>query len=99
MPKVESSATSLQRAPSQHHTTHFAISASFFKIKCINFFGYFDPENIFIDNENTYVWDVVTDISVKKEALFAICESHTVPLESFCTVLSTLLLSSGCSLT
>ena len=28
------------------------------------FFGYFDPENIFSDNENE-----ITDISAKKEAL------------------------------
>ena len=28
-------------------------SASFYKIK-YNFFGYSDPENIFLDNENEY---------------------------------------------
>ena len=31
---------------------HVMNSASFFKIKLSIFFGYFDPENIFLDNEN-----------------------------------------------
>ena len=47
---------------------HVMPSASFFKIKYI-FFGYFDPERIFLDNENKYFWGELTDISAKKEAL------------------------------
>ena len=33
------------------------------------FFGYFDPENIFIDNENNFFRGELTDNSAKKEAL------------------------------
>ena len=33
------------------------------------FFGYFDPENIFIDSEHIFSWGELTDNSAKKEAL------------------------------
>ena len=33
------------------------------------FFGYFDPENILLDNENKKIRGALTDISAKKEAL------------------------------
>ena len=37
------------------------------------FFGYFDPENIFLDNEIQKLWGDLTDISAKKETLQYIC--------------------------
>ena len=45
-----------------------ALSTSFFKIKTKMLFGYFDPENIFLDNENNRFLGDLTDVSVKKEA-------------------------------
>ena len=33
------------------------------------FIGYFDPENMFLDNENKYFWGELTDNSAKKAAL------------------------------
>ena len=40
----------------------------FSKLKRI-FFGYFDPENNFLDNENKFFWGEITDNSANKEAL------------------------------
>ena len=43
-------------------------SASFLKLNK-NFVGYFDPENVFLDNEKNNFWGELTVISAKKEAL------------------------------
>ena len=45
------------------------------------FFGYFDPENIFLDNKIIIFRGELTDISAKKEALLGsvwLFRGHTV---------------------
>ena len=42
-----------------------------------HFFGYFDPENIFLDNKNKYFWGELTDNSAKKEALTVVLNDWT----------------------
>ena len=41
------------------------------------FVGFFEPVNIFLDNENKYFWGDLTDISAEKEALVG-CSAGTV---------------------
>ena len=47
------------------------------------FFGYFDPEKIFLDNENTNFRGELTDISTKNEALTA-SSSRMIDLLLWC---------------
>ena len=52
-------------------TRHWTSVLPFSKLNKM-FFGYFDPENIFLDNKNKFFRGELTDNSAKKEALLDI---------------------------
>ena len=57
----------MRREQREHHWRHTGPVLLFSNEKNL-FFGYFDPENVFVDNENNNFWGDLTDVSARKRS-------------------------------